>query len=272
MGIFDKLSKKSSDNTEGSPITQSIIKSIGCPHHIINSKYSNAQVNQAYQEALARGKREGFTPVLVTSDETLEEWFGILQEEDSYSRAQLLEKNVNDGQKILETRYQEYIVDYIEDYIDPADSEEADYEKREPDEFLGELADGDTISELVSLNNLNSDGTQEVILFEIPTVNPWEVIAWIPFGGWNECPPAEEMMAVCRYWYEKYKAIPAVISHDELEFYLETPIKEENTAWKLAKEHYAFCPDRIDQCTQSGTAGELADTILGSNVWYFWWD
>lgn len=272
MGIFDKFTKKDDNDTEGSPITKSIIESIGCPHHIFNTKCTNAQVNQAYQEALARGKREGFTPVLVTSDDTLEEWFGILQDEDSYSRTQLLEKPVDNGQKILETRYQEYVEDYIEDYIDTANSEEADYEKREPDEFLGELANGGTISELNSFNNLNEDGIQEVILFEIPTANPWEVIAWIPFGGWNECPPAEEMMAVCRYWYEKYKAIPAVISHDELEFYLEAPIKEESTAWKLAKEHYGFCPDRIDQCTQSGTAGELADTILDSNVWYFWWD
>lgn len=272
MGIFDKFAKKNGNHTEGSPITKSIIESVGCPYQIFGTKSTNAQVNQAYRDALARGKREGFTPVLVTSDDTLEEWFKILQDEDSYSRTQLLEKPVDNGQKLLETRYQEYVDDYIEDYIDTDSREETDWEKREPDEFLGELADGETISELISLNNLNEDGVQEIILFEIPTANPWEAIAWLPFGGWNECPPAEEMMAVCRYWYEKYQAFPASVSHDELEFYLETPVSDTDTAWKLAKEHYAFSPDRIDQCTQSGTAGELADTILGSHVWYFWWD
>lgn len=48
-------------------------------------------------------------------------------------------------------------------------------------------------------------------LAEIPTVNPWEVFAWLPFGGWNDCPDSEDMMAVFQYWYEKYGAVPACI-------------------------------------------------------------
>ena len=91
-------------------------------------------------------------------------------------------------------------------------------------------------------------------------------------GGWNECPPAEEMMAVCKYWYEKYGAVPAALSHDTLEFVLTKPVDDEEKAWEAAKEHYAFCVDRVDQCTASYTLGELADCISRSTVWYFWRD
>lgn len=271
MSFFDKFSKK--DKEQENPTTKSIIESVECPHQIFGNDSTAAEINQAYQNALTRGKAEGFTPVLVTSDETLEEWFGFLPEDDSYSRTYILQEQTDNGRDILETRYQEYINDYIEDHdLEINSDENIDYEKREPDEFLGELTEGDTLTDLPILNQPLGNNPPAVILFEIPTANPWEVIAWIPFGGWNECPPPDEMIAVCRHWYEKYKAFPAAISHDEMEFYLEDPIQDEDTAWKLAKEHYAFCPDRIDQCTQTGTAGELADTILGSNVWYFWWD
>lgn len=89
-------------------------------------------------------------------------------------------------------------------------------------------------------------------------------------GGWNECPAAEDMMAVCRYWYETYNAMPAVITHDTLEFVVAKTVETEEEAWKLAKEHFAFCPDRVDQGTASGTLGEVADCIRKSKIWYFW--
>lgn len=57
----------------------------------------------------------------------------------------------------------------------------------------------------------------ETMLFKVSTTNPWELGAYVPFGGWNECPKVKEMMAVCKYWYEKYGAVPVTISHDEME-------------------------------------------------------
>ncbi len=29
-------------------------------------------------------------------------------------------------------------------------------------------------------------------------------------SGWNECPDPVDMIAVCKYWYEKFGAVPAV--------------------------------------------------------------
>ena len=71
---------------------------------------------------------------------------------------------------------------------------------------------------------LRTEKAEELILAKIPMTEPWKVFAWIPFGGWNECPDTEDMMAVCKYWHDKYNVIPAVISSDELQMYASVPI------------------------------------------------
>ena len=37
-------------------------------------------------------------------------------------------------------------------------------------------------------------------------------------GGYNECPFPAEQVAVAKYWYEKYGAVPAVITHETIVF------------------------------------------------------
>lgn len=238
--------------------TEEIINKVNCPYQVFKSSATANEVNRAYKNAFERGKTEGFIPVLVVSDATMADWLGIL-EEDSYSKEKVINQNRSDGEEILNKRLAEYLDDYDIDGVSK-------------EELLGEKAEGEIINEFSSFLNWRDESIQETILFEIPVKNPWEVIAWLPMGGWNECPEASEMMAVCRYWYEKYGAIVSVISHDTLEFTLEKPVSDEDEAWKLAKEHFAFCPDRVDQGTQTGTIGEVADCISKSNVWYFWWD
>lgn len=98
--------------------------------------------------------------------------------------------------------------------------------------------------------------------------NPWEIFAYLPFGGWNSCPGTEELMAVARYWFEQYGAAPAALTHDELEFLLPAPVPQER-AMELAAEQYAFCPD-LDQDGMG--PGQLARSLPRSRAWYFWWD
>lgn len=38
----------------------------------------------------------------------------------------------------------------------------------------------------------------------------------------------------------------------------------------VAKEQYGFCNDTVDQGT--GTIKSLAETLVDSKIWYFWWD
>ena len=111
----------------------------------------------------------------------------------------------------------------------------------------------------------------DTLLLEIPVKHPFEIIGYLPMGGWNECPAPEEMIAVCKYWYEKYKAVPAVFTHDVMEFYAPYQLNHVDSI-EAAKEHYAFCPDRIDQGTRTYKVSELAAGLEQSDVWYFWWD
>ena len=250
-----------------SQTTQEIIEKVNCPHQVFAKDSTVAEVNEAYRNALARGKNEGFVPVLAVSDETLAEWLGILSDE-SYSIEEVINQEKGDGKEILKERFAQYMEDYADDMGGDREPEDDTLLS----ELLGEKEEGETILELSSFVSYTRDGIEETILFELPIKNPWEVIAWMPMGGWNECPEASEMMEVCRYWYEKYGAVPAVVSHDTLEFVVEKPIDNEEQAWELAKEHYAFCPDRVDQGTNTGTIGEVADCLSKSTVWYFWWD
>ena len=139
--------------------------------------------------------------------------------------------------------------------------------------FLGSMGGSGPINELSTFAMFAEDGEiQETILFEVPVDEPWKVIAWFPMGGWNECPAPEEMITVCRYWYKKYGAYPAAITHDTIEFYVEKPVTDEEEAWELAREHFAFSADRVFQCTATYTLGEVAECLMNSKVWYFWWD
>ena len=78
-------------------------------------------------------------------------------------------------------------------------------------------------------------------------------------------------MAAAKYWFEQYGAVPAAMSHDELEFLLPAPVPQEK-AMDAAVELYGFCPDVIDQGPEDATVGALADVLWQSIVWYFWWD
>ena len=78
-------------------------------------------------------------------------------------------------------------------------------------------------------------------------------------------------MAVAKYWFEQHGAVPAAMSHDELEFLLPAPVSQEK-AMEVATEQYGFCPDIVDQEQDEPTVGNLADVLRQSTVWYLWWD
>ena len=138
------------------------------------------------------------------------------------------------------------------------------------EDVLGEMEGGYDNRRFSSYWNSNNNMTYPLILAKIPVKNPWEIFAYLPFGNWNECPDTPELMAVAKYWFEKHGAIPAAMSHDELEFLLPALISQDQ-AMELAVEQYGFCPDIVDQ-EDDPTVGALADVLRQSTVWYFWWD
>lgn len=131
------------------------------------------------------------------------------------------------------------------------------------------LTPGDMLT-LASFWEFGTGMTAELILALIPVKEPWQIFAWIPFGGWGKCPDTEGLMAVSKLWYERYGAVPASISHDELEFLLPQPLSISD-AGRVAKEQYLFCPDLLDSLGD-GTMEHLTERLSRSRCWYFWWE
>ena len=130
MGLFDFFRKKSNNNElvqetdffqneevkgkeitieQASPIVRSMIEQLNYPYRIFSNQMTYEEVMKEYEAAFERGKREGFVPVLVPEDETLDEFFGILQDEDNYSVEETLKKVSDNGKEILNKRFEEYL-------------------------------------------------------------------------------------------------------------------------------------------------------------------
>lgn len=235
-------------------------QTLGCPCTYLPPRKDTASVMAAYREAAERGKREGFTPILLVLDEwgNMAEMFGNLKE----FQQEMAATPVEDGKSLLHRFEAEARKEWGED-LSPEELEE------HLSEILGEdMSEGQEITEFLSLTDYRGQ-VQPVVLAEIPVKDPWEVFAYLPFGGWNECPAPEEHRAAAKYWFEQYGAVPAVMSMDILEYALPAPVPRER-AMELALEQYFFCVDIVDQGV--GTVGALAGGLAKSKFWYFWWD
>lgn len=224
----------------------------------------------AYEHAGKNAAHEGFVPMLIAVDETL--WECLMLNSDpahegdddhafdpdavaAYRQSQLAAP-LPDGRMVLE--------DGMAERRAEAEDDSKDWDT----EVVGRMEGGFNNHRFSGYWNSETDMTHPVILARIPVRHPWEVFAHLPFGNWNDCPDTPQLMAVARYWFEKFGAVPAVMTHDELDFALPKPIGRE-LAVQTALEQYAFCPD-MDQNHES--VGALADTLRQSKIWYFWWD
>ncbi|WP_194097736.1 DUF4253 domain-containing protein [Marivivens aquimaris] len=124
--------------------------------------------------------------------------------------------------------------------------------------------------QIAAQNPLTQKPANTVYIGLIPTSDPTEVPAHFDAGGWNEFPVSEVHVALMRRWRDRYGA--RLIGHqfDTLVFHVQRPPTTAEDALKLAEEHYAYCPDRVDQGSDSLDA--LACWLLKNPSWYFWWD
>ena len=259
------------DTLEPSEVAHAIMEYLDCECTYFPSMADDDPIMSAYSYAQRLGVREGFVPVLIQADdETLLECLVMNadpeHDADCYEfdlktveeyRKKMLSAPVKDGKAILE--------ELTGQRKEEAEDDDLDWEE----EVLGEMEGGYDNDRFSCYWDSDSHMTYPLILAKIPVKNPWEIFAYLPFGNWNECPDTPDLMAVAKYWFEQHGAIPAAMSHDELEFELPTPISKER-AMEVAVEQYGFCPD-LDQ-NEDGSIGSLADVLWQSTVWYFWWD
>ncbi len=261
------------DTLEPSELAEALMEYLDCECTYFPSMADDDPIMSAYSYARRESVKEGFVPVLIKAeDETLLECLvmnaDLEHDADIYEfdlktvteyRKKMLSAPIKDGKAVLE----ELTGQRKED----AEDDDLDWDE----EVLGEMEGGYDNDRFSCYWDSDSHMTYPLILAKIPVKNPWEIFAYLPFGNWNECPDTPDLMAVAKYWFEQYGAVPAAMSHDELEFLLPVPVSKEK-AMEIATEQYGFCPDIVDQEQDDPTVGNLADVLWQSTVWYFWWD
>ena len=260
------------DTLEPSELAEALMEYLDCECTYFPSMKDDDPIMSAYSYAKRDAAHEGFVPVLIRADdETLWECLILNSDPDSdggddYTfdpdkvaeyRKKMLSAPVKDGKAVLE--------ELIGQRKEEADDDDMDWEE----EILGEMEGGDENDRFSSYWDDDTEMTYPLILAKIPVKHPWEIFAYLPFGNWNDCPDTPELMAAAKYWFEQYGAVPAAMSHDELEFLLPAPVPK-GKAMEVAVELYGFCPD-LDQ-DEDRSIGALADALWQSTVWYFWWD
>ena len=261
------------DTLEPSDTARTIMEYLDCECTYFPSMKDDDPIMAAYGYAKRDSAQEGFVPVLIKADdETLLECLVMnadpKNDADIYEfdlktvteyRKKMLSAPIKDGKTVLE--------ELTGQRKEEAEDDDMDWDE----EILGEMEGGYDNNRFSCYWDSDTDMTYPLILAKIPVKNPWEIFAYLPFGNWNDCPDTPELMAAAKYWFEQYGAVPAAMSHDELEFLLPTPVLKEK-AMETAMELYGFCPDVIDQEPEDATVGALADVLWQSTVWYFWWD
>lgn len=247
MGLFTKPSESA----------KFIMDYLGCECTCFPAGKQAQLIQSSYEEAFARREMDKITPLLITVDDLLVQDIEM-KLQPGESAEQLRSRILSDASGDASEWFMKQLTEMKEEYGEYWDEITADTD-----------ISGIKTIRLCSFVDTLSQKTKEVILAKIPTDKPWEVFAWLPFGGWNACPLPEEHVMISRYWYQKFGAVPAALSHDILEFVTQ-PLRDKSAAVGLALEQYAYCPDIIDQGMQM--VGILANGLTKSSVWSFWWD
>ena len=214
------------------------------------------EIEKKYLAAYKDGKEKGYTPVFLVLDDNLLETFEInMEDEDTDNMMDVVNKNLEEAKNInpieFLKKFQGQNTDDLKENIDEYFSE-IDYEFDDDDKSNLELS---------TVFDYDGNFKDNVILVKVPTTKPYEILAYFGMGS--------EDIATVKYWYEKYGAIPASITYDEMEFYVERPPQTLEETKKLAVEHYAFCYGLLWGCYD--TLEEAASTIYKNVQWYFWW-
>jgi hypothetical protein len=211
------------------------------------------------EEALLRlarlreqGRRDGFTALVIGDDDDVE------------SLAELPQFN--------EITPEEYL--RLAESIDVA----AWFEERrseEPEEFevgLGEWPTNPKLprSIVAHADIMTGRPKPRVYLTRLPTAQSWKVPALLRLGNWNECPEAQDHVALARSWHERFGAEIVAVTRDTVEFEVARPPKSRAEAEQLAWEQFIYCTDIVHRGLE--TIRNLAGCLLNGKYWQFWWD
>lgn len=100
---------------------------------------------------------------------------------------------------------------------------------------------------------------------DIPAAIGWS-------GPMNHENDVARLCAVLRSWEDRYDARVVLLGFDTMTVSVGRPPATIEEARALAAEHYAFCPDNIDQSPPYDLDAYAEKAVLNQEAWSFWWD
>ena len=97
---------------------------------------------------------------------------------------------------------------------------------------------------------------------------PADVLPRIGYTGARRDPL--QVAAVLRSWEDRFGARLLRVGFDEIQLLAERPPRTVQAAYHVAAEHCAFC----DECGGTGLKDvpDIAEYLLSTPIWTFWWD
>ena len=243
--------------------TKEIIEYLQCDYELFENEKNDEKIIKKWEELTIEGKEKGFIPLIISSTDILAENIEFIYEDFDVEKTPegIAEYKQSIIEQSKEINLEEFLKERYEEYSEMHDDMD----------ILGEFKDYLPTHNFSShLNHGTTVPHEEIIIAKIPTRNPWELPIWVPMGGFNDCPLPVEQMVVFKDWYEKYGAVPAVVTYDIWEVAVTNPPHTNEAAEDLAKEQFSFSYDIVMQ--GCGTIRELASTLKDSTTWFFWWD
>ncbi|HWB59900.1 MAG TPA: DUF4253 domain-containing protein [Chthoniobacteraceae bacterium] len=221
------------------------------PFHIV--EVPGADALQAWQHYQALWRKEGCSAILLGGD--VED---VTANHAFHANAR---ENLDLAARITAAKF----------FADRAEEEEYDAGEGEwPAAKEGEPALVRPHELCIHLNLGTRKPLPKVFIAQIPTEKPYEIPAYLGWGGWNACPGPAEHVAILRHWHAKYGIEIYGITSDVLECAVAQPPLSRDECLALAREQYLYCADIVDQGVQ--TLSALAATLQNSHAWFFWWD
>ncbi|MBG0853371.1 DUF4253 domain-containing protein [Streptomyces spinoverrucosus] len=163
---------------------------------------------------------------------------------------------------------EEVLAEYWEDTEDDdwpglAPEPRPDTATPDPDALATEIAD-----------HLLTDGTwlKEPRVALVPARRSADIPAAIGWSGpVNHENDVARLCAVLRSWEDRFGVRVVALTFDQLILSVAAPPTIPAEAQAVAVEHYAFCPDTIEQ-SSTPSLHSYAEQLINQEIWSFWWD
>lgn len=226
-------------------LTRELRDALGKECNVVYLENCNSpeSLTQAYYDAKAECAKKGLCPM-------------ILQLEHK-----LIDKIKSNSQSSIESLSGSAVMEQMKKDLKMNYAKEEEWNKLVGDEDQEEYGTLDTL-----------DGFEfewaRFAMAKVPIERASDIFNKIPIGGWKNCPTAEKHKAIAEYWYEKYGAVPCLLSYDIVVYYVPNPIDYQGS-FELAVEQTAY---DIDLIQGHENIWALAKYIDRSAFWYFWWE